>query len=149
MRAAERPDEIPDDDDEAAEAERLNRTGKEIKKLVKKSDKTGAYESDDDVENPYASVRRFCSRVPSLSSGVCRADGFTSGLATAGRRRQRRLGHLARLGRAPLIARRVPRARLVDLAPRLPRWLPLRRRSHARAARCLPLRRRVVVLVVF
>ncbi|KPV76889.1 uncharacterized protein RHOBADRAFT_51874 [Rhodotorula graminis WP1] len=58
MRAVERPDEIPDDDEVDAlegEGERLNRTGKEIKKLVKKSDKTGNYESDDDVENPYAS----------------------------------------------------------------------------------------------
>ncbi|GAA6047711.1 hypothetical protein JCM3770_001738 [Rhodotorula araucariae] len=54
MRAVERPDEIPDDDDETEQA-RLNRTGKEIKKLVKKSDKSGAYESDDDEENPYAS----------------------------------------------------------------------------------------------
>jgi len=60
MRAVERPDEIPDDDEVDAlegEGDRLNRTGKEIKKLVKKSDKTGNYESDDDVENPYASVR--------------------------------------------------------------------------------------------
>ncbi|BGP37362.1 transcription factor IIF subunit tfg1 [Rhodotorula kratochvilovae] len=55
MRAVERPDEIPDDDDDAAEQARLNRTGKEIKKLVKKSDKSGAYESDDEEENPYAS----------------------------------------------------------------------------------------------
>ncbi|GAA5910996.1 hypothetical protein JCM8208_003952 [Rhodotorula glutinis] len=58
MRAVERPDEIPDDDEVDAldgEGERLNRTGKEIKKLVKKADKTGNYESDDDVENPYAS----------------------------------------------------------------------------------------------
>lgn len=55
MRAAERPDAIPDeaaDEDE----DRLTGTGKEIKKLVRKSDKTGLYESDDDDDNPYASV---------------------------------------------------------------------------------------------
>lgn len=71
MRAVERPDEIPDDDEVDAldgEGERLNRTGKEIKKLVKKADKTGNYESDDDVENPYASVRP-----PSLSLSPSRA----------------------------------------------------------------------------
>ncbi|GAA5901873.1 uncharacterized protein JCM6883_000423 [Sporobolomyces salmoneus] len=53
MRAAERPDEIPDDVDED-EHEDLTGTGREIKKLVKKTDKSGAYESDDE-ENPYAS----------------------------------------------------------------------------------------------
>ncbi|GAA5867692.1 hypothetical protein JCM3774_003378 [Rhodotorula dairenensis] len=55
MRAVERPDAIPDepaDDDD----DRLTGTGKEIKKLVRKSDKTGLYESDDDDDdNPYAS----------------------------------------------------------------------------------------------
>lgn len=64
MRAVERMEDTPEaeDDDEAA-AKRLTGTGKEIKKLVKKSDKSGAYESDDEDENPYASVRsraRFC-----------------------------------------------------------------------------------------
>ncbi|CEQ39045.1 SPOSA6832_00531 [Sporobolomyces salmonicolor] len=53
MRAAERPDTIPDDDEED-EIDALTNTGKELKKLVKKSDKSGAYESDED-ENPYAS----------------------------------------------------------------------------------------------
>ncbi|GAA5925070.1 transcription factor IIF subunit TFG1 [Sporobolomyces koalae] len=53
MRGAERPDEIPDDL-EGEDDEELTGTGREIKKLVKKSDKSGAYESDDD-DNPYAS----------------------------------------------------------------------------------------------
>lgn len=54
MRGAERPDEIPDDAEEEDEEE-LTGTGKEVKKLVKKADQTGNYESDDE-ENPYASV---------------------------------------------------------------------------------------------
>ena len=53
MRAAERPDAIPDEPADE-DADRL--TGKEIKKLVRKSDKTGVYESDDEDDNPYASV---------------------------------------------------------------------------------------------
>ncbi|GAA6012571.1 hypothetical protein JCM10207_009044 [Rhodosporidiobolus poonsookiae] len=56
MRAAERPDEIPDNaDEEEEDAGRLTGTGREIKKMIKKSDKSGAYESEDDEENPYAS----------------------------------------------------------------------------------------------
>jgi transcription initiation factor TFIIF subunit alpha len=55
MRGAERPEEIPDDVD-GDDDDELTGTGREIKKLVKKTDKSGAYESDDD-ENPYASVR--------------------------------------------------------------------------------------------
>ncbi|GAA5871135.1 hypothetical protein JCM16303_001702 [Sporobolomyces ruberrimus] len=54
MRGAERPDEVPDNVDGDDNEEELTGTGREIKKLVKKSDKSGAYESDDD-ENPYAS----------------------------------------------------------------------------------------------
>ena len=54
MRGAERPDEIPDDVGED-ENDELTGTGREIKKLVKKTDKSGAYDSDDD-DNPYASV---------------------------------------------------------------------------------------------
>lgn len=57
MRAVERPDAIPDEPaDEDEDRDRLTGTGKEIKKLVRKSDKTGVYESDDDDDNPYASV---------------------------------------------------------------------------------------------
>ncbi|GAA5963755.1 hypothetical protein JCM3765_006840 [Sporobolomyces pararoseus] len=53
MRGAERPDEIPDNVD-GDEDEELTGTGREIKKLVKKTDKSGAYDSDEE-ENPYAS----------------------------------------------------------------------------------------------
>lgn len=56
MRAAERPDEIPDQPAED-EDDQLTGTGKEIKKLVRKADKSGLYDSDDD-DNPYASVSR-------------------------------------------------------------------------------------------
>lgn len=49
--------EKADDDDEDEEEFSLTATGEEIKKLVKKGDKEGAYESDgDDFDNPYASV---------------------------------------------------------------------------------------------
>lgn len=65
MRTAERPDEIPDEDQE--EIDHLTGAGKEVKKLVKKSDKSGNYDSDDE-ENPYASVR---SGVPSVLMFLC------------------------------------------------------------------------------
>lgn len=46
--------EVDDEDDDEDD---LTNTGKELKKLVKKGDKEGAYESDnDDFDNPYASV---------------------------------------------------------------------------------------------
>ncbi|BGP19045.1 transcription factor IIF subunit tfg1 [Rhodosporidiobolus nylandii] len=54
QRAAERADEIPDLD-EQEEIERLTGTGRQVKKLMKKADMSGAYESDDDNDNPYAS----------------------------------------------------------------------------------------------
>ncbi|GAA5857331.1 hypothetical protein JCM8547_002223 [Rhodosporidiobolus lusitaniae] len=54
MRAAERPDEVPDDADDE-EVARLTGTGREMKKMIRKSDKSGAYESDEDNDNPYAS----------------------------------------------------------------------------------------------
>ncbi|GAA6035047.1 hypothetical protein JCM8097_002160 [Rhodosporidiobolus ruineniae] len=69
MRAAERPDEIPDEADEAEFAE-LTGTGREIKKLVKKSDKSGAYESEDEEENPYASDDGSDSDAASATSGA-------------------------------------------------------------------------------
>ncbi|GJN88021.1 hypothetical protein Rhopal_000977-T1 [Rhodotorula paludigena] len=55
MRAVERADEIPDEAEDDEAVQQLTGTGKEIKKLVKKSDKTGAYDSEDEEENPYAS----------------------------------------------------------------------------------------------
>lgn len=57
MRAVERMEDTPEVEDDDEATKRLTGTGKEIKKLVKKSDKSGAYESDDEDENPYASVR--------------------------------------------------------------------------------------------
>ncbi|BGP29429.1 transcription factor IIF subunit tfg1 [Rhodotorula toruloides] len=55
MRAVERMEDTPEAEDDDEVTKRLTGTGKEIKKLVKKSDKSGAYESDDEDENPYAS----------------------------------------------------------------------------------------------
>jgi len=70
MRAAERPDEIPDDVD-GDEDDELTGTGREIKKLVKKTDKSGAYESDDE-ENPYASVSQMIMHsLPETSQTDC------------------------------------------------------------------------------
>ncbi|GAA5990655.1 hypothetical protein JCM10908_003173 [Rhodotorula pacifica] len=69
MRAAERPDAIPDEPAEADGDEGLTGTGKEIKKLVRKSDKTGVYESDDDDDNPYASSDGESDGAASTTSG--------------------------------------------------------------------------------
>lgn len=70
MRAAERPDEIPDDID-GDEDDELTGTGREIKKLVKKTDKSGAYESDDE-ENPYASVSKMIKHnLPATARAEC------------------------------------------------------------------------------
>lgn len=66
MRGANRPDAIADDDDDD-EFQELTNTGKEVKKLVRKSDKSALYESDgDESDNPYASVRS--SLPPSTST---------------------------------------------------------------------------------
>ncbi|GAA5884993.1 hypothetical protein JCM6882_007185 [Rhodosporidiobolus microsporus] len=67
QRAAERGEQIPDEDEE--EIEQLTGTGKEIKKLMKKSDKTGAYDSDDDEENPYASDDNDSDTASATSGG--------------------------------------------------------------------------------
>ncbi|GAA6010935.1 hypothetical protein JCM11491_004608 [Sporobolomyces phaffii] len=72
MRGAERPDEIPDDVDRDDDDE-LTGTGREIKKLVKKTDKSGAYESDDE-ENPYASSDEEDDNA-SVTSADARAGG--------------------------------------------------------------------------
>ncbi|KAG0665390.1 hypothetical protein C6P46_006837 [Rhodotorula mucilaginosa] len=68
MRAAERPDAIPDEPADE-DADRLTGTGKEIKKLVRKSDKTGVYESDDEDDNPYASSDAESDGAASTASG--------------------------------------------------------------------------------
>lgn len=59
MRGANRPNEPVDDDSDEFEEVMLNSNGKETKKLVKKIERNGAYESEgeDEDENPYASVR--------------------------------------------------------------------------------------------
>lgn len=44
-----------EEEDEEKALEELTRPGREIKKLVKKIDKSAVYESDDE-DNPYASV---------------------------------------------------------------------------------------------
>ncbi|GAA5828952.1 hypothetical protein JCM11251_004077 [Rhodosporidiobolus azoricus] len=71
QRAAERGDQIPDDDEDE-EIERLTGTGKEIKKMIKKSDKTGAYDSEDDEENPYASDDNDSDTASVTSAGADR-----------------------------------------------------------------------------
>lgn len=63
--------EKAEDDDDEEEEFTLTATGQEIKKLVKKGDKEGAYESDgDDFDNPYASVcplHRSTSGIPLIT----------------------------------------------------------------------------------
>lgn len=118
MRAAERPDEVPDQPEEE-DADQLTGTGKEIKKLVRKSDKEGLYESDED-DNPYGSVSS--QRDLELASSRL--------LLTLLRARRTGLGR--RLGRHGLRHFRRPRTvRLStnDAAPRLAvRHAPLRLR---------------------
>lgn len=49
MRAANRYEGVPEDDDDDEEWEQLTNTGKDVKKLVRKNDRTGAYDSDNDA----------------------------------------------------------------------------------------------------
>lgn len=59
--AAKGFEEAEEVDEEAIK--KLTLQGDEIKRLVKRNDKTGAYDSDEDEDNPYA-----VSVLPSLSN---------------------------------------------------------------------------------
>ena len=57
MRGANNIEEVPEVDE--SDDDELTGTGKEMRKLVKRRDKTGAYDDDDDDLNPYASASTF------------------------------------------------------------------------------------------
>lgn len=62
MRAVERADQGEEDEAAGADAAALTSTGREMRKLVKKFEKTDVYESaDEDDDNPYVSVSQPCA----------------------------------------------------------------------------------------
>jgi transcription initiation factor TFIIF subunit alpha len=48
MRGANRYEGMAEEDDDEDEEDELTNTGKDIKKLVRKNDRSGAYDSDED-----------------------------------------------------------------------------------------------------
>lgn len=61
MRGANRYEGMAEVDYDEEDDDELTNTGKDIKKLVRKNDKSGAYDSDDDVS---VSIRLFDARCP-------------------------------------------------------------------------------------
>lgn len=62
MRGANRYEGMAEADEDEEDENELTNTGKDIKKLVRKNDRTGAYDSDDDD----LSVS-ICDRLPVLA----------------------------------------------------------------------------------